>query len=149
MDPPNPVPSASSSLLVDELPAKGLDDLLAVTGPGSGSPLVSMELRHLGGALGRTAPHHGAIASLPGTYAMFAVGSAHDAAAGHAVRERAGLVVETLRPYEAGHYSNFSEESGNAGRFFGGDTWDRLRAVKTDVDPDNVFRANHAITPAD
>ena len=79
MDPPSPCPYVSNSLLTGDLSAKALDEFLAVTGPGSGSPLVSVELRHLGGALGRTAPHHGAVSTLPGSYAMFAVGMAIDA----------------------------------------------------------------------
>jgi hypothetical protein len=53
-----------------------------------------------------------------------------------------------MRPYESGLYSNFTEESGSAGRFFGGETWDRLRTVKAQYDRDNVFRANHPIPPA-
>ena len=54
-----------------------------------------------------------------------------------------------LAPYAAGRYSNFTEETGGAERFFGGETWDRLRAVKRDYDPGNLFRANHPIPPAD
>ena len=32
------------------------------------------ELRHLGGAVGRSGEHHGAVDVMPGEYAMFAVG---------------------------------------------------------------------------
>src|SRR5262249_57438508 len=80
MDPPDPMPYASSHLLTDELPAGAIDDFVAMSGPGSGSPLASVELRHLGGALGRSRPGHGAVSTLPGPCASFAVGIA--AAAG-------------------------------------------------------------------
>jgi hypothetical protein len=148
MDPPTPVPYASSSILTGDLPAKAIDELLAVTGPGSDSPLVSVELRHLGGALGRTAPHHGAVSTLPGSFAMFAVGMAPTPEAEQVVKAHADVVAASLLPYQAGSYSNFTEESGSAGRFFGDEAWDRLRAVKTAVDPENLFRANHPIPPA-
>jgi FAD/FMN-containing dehydrogenase len=148
MDPPEPVPYASSSVLTGDLTAAAIDDFLAVTGPGSGSPLVSVELRHLGGALGRSAPHHGAVSQLPGSFALFAIGVAPTPEIKAAVETYAEVVADTMRPYESGLYSNFTEESGSAGRFFGGETWDRLRAVKAQWDRDNVFRANHPIPPA-
>ena len=51
MDPPGPMPGAGDGFLLDTLDAEALDALVAAAGPGSGSPLVSVELRHLGGAL--------------------------------------------------------------------------------------------------
>ena len=56
MDPPTPVPYTSESLLTHELPASAIDSLVEAVGPGSGSQLASVELRHSGGALSR-APH--------------------------------------------------------------------------------------------
>jgi FAD/FMN-containing dehydrogenase len=149
MDPPHPVPYVSNSILTDELSPQALDEFLAATGPGSGSPLVSVELRHLGGALGRTAPHHGAVATLPGTFAMFAVGVAMTPEMGRMMQGFADHAAASLEPHAAGRYLNFTEESGGAGRFFGAETWNRLRAVKRDYDPANLFRANHPIPPAE
>ena len=54
-----------------------------------------------------------------------------------------------LRPYRSGSYLNFEEEAADAASFFGEETYRRLRAVKADVDPDELFRANHPIPPAD
>ena len=47
--------------MLGELDAEAIDRFVAAAGPGSGSPLVSAEIRHLGGALapaaaGTTAP---------------------------------------------------------------------------------------------
>ena len=130
------MPYASNSVLTGELPAKAIDEFLAVTGPGSGSPLVSVELRHLGGALGRTGPHHGAVSKLPGSLRDVRRRDGADAGdPGRSIQAHADRAAASLAPYEAGHYSNFTEESGGAGRFFGGETWDRLRAVKGEYDP--------------
>ena len=115
----------------------------------AGPPLVSVELRHTGGALARSRPHHGAISTLPGSYAMFAVGLVVDEASAAAVEGQIGLVTEALAPYDAGSYWNFAEEAGDTGRFFPAETYRRLQAVKAQYDPDQVFRANHPISPAE
>jgi hypothetical protein len=56
MDPPSPVPYTSESILTQELPASAIDSLVEAVGPGSGSQLVSVELRHTGAALSRAPP---------------------------------------------------------------------------------------------
>jgi FAD/FMN-containing dehydrogenase len=146
MDPPKPVPGVTGSRLLGELPAAAIDELLEVAGPGSGSTLLSVELRQLGGALARSAPEHGAIDTLAGEYAYFGAGIAAApplAAANTAQLER---VAATLAPYSAGReYANFTEANGGADRFFADETLARLRAVKADVDPDGVFQANHEL----
>jgi FAD/FMN-containing dehydrogenase len=56
---------------------------------------------------------------------------------------------EEFRPFVTGSYSNFlyevSEESTT--RCYDGPTFDRLRAVKTSYDPNNVFHLNRNIRP--
>jgi hypothetical protein len=74
MDPPEPVPYWGDSILIGELPAAAIDSLLEAVGPGSGSQLLSVELRHCGGALSRTSPSAGALATLPGSFFAFGVG---------------------------------------------------------------------------
>ncbi len=62
MDPEQPVPGMGDGLTLDSLPREALDELLAVAGPGSRFPLLSVEIRHLGGELARARPESGAIA---------------------------------------------------------------------------------------
>jgi hypothetical protein len=58
MDPPEPVPAAAHGSVIDALPREAVDALVDVAGPGSGSSLITVELRHIGGAIKR-APRRG------------------------------------------------------------------------------------------
>jgi FAD/FMN-containing dehydrogenase len=52
--------------------------------------------------------------------------------------------------WDAGRrYLNFTESAVDTRRAYSERAYRRLRAVKTLVDPDDVFRANHAIAPID
>jgi FAD/FMN-containing dehydrogenase len=149
MDPPGPVPGSGDGALLDELPGDAIDALVAAAGPGSGSPLVSVELRHLGGALGRAHDSHGALAALEADFALYAVGMAPDADAAAAVNDHVDLVKGAVSEWSAGRrFLNFSERRGGDDAF-ARDALRRLRAVKTLVDPDDIIRANHPIAPVD
>ena len=151
MDPPDPLPYASAHHLLGELPTEGVDALLAAAGPesGSGTALTMVQLRHMGGALGRAADGAGARASLPGTVAMFSLGVVADEASAVAVDASLAQVERALLPYAVGHYPNFVEEPADASSFFDPDTWRRLREAKALYDPDDLFKGNHHIPPAD
>jgi hypothetical protein len=51
MDPERPMAVAGDGALLSDLPAGALDALVALAGPEVDTPLQSIELRHLGGAL--------------------------------------------------------------------------------------------------
>src|SRR4051794_18172724 len=63
MDPPNPVPGVGDHMLMRDLTPAGIERVVEVAGAGSSSPLLSVEFRHLGGAIGRAEPGNGATAS--------------------------------------------------------------------------------------
>jgi FAD/FMN-containing dehydrogenase len=148
MDPPDPLPFDLGHLLIDLPPASAIDDVLEAAGPGSGSPLAIVQLRHMGGALARTAPGAGARATLPGDICVVALGIVEDEASGAAVRTTLDAVEDALRPYGSGFYPNFVEVPADAGDFFEPDAWARLREVKALYDPSDMFRGNHHIPPA-
>ena len=151
MDPPDPLPFLSVHQLLGELPAAGVDDLLAAAGPGSGSAtsLTMVQLRHTGGALARVSAGAGARATLPGEVCMFALGLAVDEPSAAAVGRSLGAVEQALRPYRVGDYPNFVEEPADASAFFDAQTWARLRDVKAMYDPSDLFKGNHHVPPAD
>jgi hypothetical protein len=149
MDPPEPLPYYGEHLVLGDLPASAIDDFVAAAGPGSGSTLDSVEIRHVGGALGRGGEGHGALDRLPGEFVYFGVGLTPDDAAATRTRYDLHRVTGSLRPYRTGSYLNFEEDPADPASFYGAETYRRLREVKAAVDPDELFRANHPIPPAD
>lgn len=142
MDPPHPVPGAGDGLLLRDAPADAIDVLVAHEQ--GGSPLLSVELRHLGGALGRVEPGAGVAGSLEAGFALFAVGIAPTPETKEAVESHTASLTRALAPWAAERaYVNFTETAGAGDRFFAADAVARLRAVKAAVDPRGVLRANH------
>jgi FAD/FMN-containing dehydrogenase len=149
MDPPMPVPYTGEGELLDQLDAAAIDRFVAAAGPESGSPLVSAEIRHVGGALSRPEAHYGALATLDALYLTFGVGMVMDAESYRANRAQLERLDHAFAPYDTGRqYLNFTERPTNPARFYTADAYRRLRAVKAAVDPENVIRANHPIPPA-
>jgi FAD binding domain len=149
MDPPDPLPFVTNTTLLSDLPSAGVAELVSVAGPGSGSPLAMVELRHMGGALARRSPGAGARATLPGSLAMLSLGVAEDETSAATARTYLDSVERAVLPYRAGDYPNFVMEPTDASRFFDPDTWARLRQVKGLYDPSDLFKGNHHIPPAD
>jgi hypothetical protein len=148
MDPEHPVPGAADGMLLRDFPEEAIDAIVAAAGAGSGSPLLSVEVRHLGGALGRMQPGHGALATIEAGFAMFAVGMAMTPELGAAVRAHIEIVQAALASWDAGRdYLNFTERRERGERLFGGTTYRRLQSVKGKVDPEDVFRSNHPVRP--
>jgi FAD/FMN-containing dehydrogenase len=146
MDPPEPVPYEGEDLMLASLPPAAIDDLLAAVGPGSGSPLLSVELRHLGGALARPRSEHGALAAIDGAIVGYSVGIFGDDAAQAAVEAYLARVKRATAPYAAERrYYNFVEEDVEASTFFDAETLARLQRIRRVVDPEGIFRANHPI----
>jgi FAD/FMN-containing dehydrogenase len=91
MEPEHPVARLADDGLVGALPAAAIDDLLAVAGPGSGSPLATVELRHASGAL----------ETLERGYFTHAAGLPTDTASAAAIEAQRALVAAALAPYGA------------------------------------------------
>ena len=91
MEPEQPVARLADDGLVGALPAEAIDDLVAVTGPGSGSPLTSVELRHASGAM----------ETLERGYFTHASGTPTDTASAAVIEAQLALVAGALAPYGA------------------------------------------------
>jgi FAD binding domain-containing protein len=150
MDPPDPLPIASTTRQLSGLPAEAVDAMLEVVGPGApaGTSVALFQLRHMGGALARKAPGAGARATLPGEIALFALGVPVDEDSGGVIRAALNALHTSTAPYDAGYYPNFVEEPADARGFFDDETWARMQRVKALHDPGDMFRGNHHV-PAD
>jgi UDP-N-acetylenolpyruvoylglucosamine reductase len=145
MDPRDPLPAASDHSLLGDLPERAIEELVIAVGPGSGSTLASVELRHTGGAMARSGADHGAVATLPGSFATFAVGLAADEMTTAKTEADLSRFAAATRPYEAGHYLNFVERASETESFFEPAVAERLRAVRETYDPERLLQANHEI----
>jgi FAD/FMN-containing dehydrogenase len=146
MDPPEPLPYLGDSILIGDLQPAAMDSLLNAIGPASGSQLISVELRHCGGALSRTPESAGALATLPGSFLAFAVNFVPMPEMMAPTQAWLGAFKAALQPYDAGLYLNFAEQRFEMNKAFPPETVDRLREVKRRYDPDDLFQSNHPVT---
>jgi hypothetical protein len=143
MDPEEPLPYDGDGTLLDAFPPEAIDRLVEAF---VGSPLVHVEVRHLGGALAVGSPDHGVLAAIEQPFVVFAFGLALDADALAAVRDHAERVLRALAPWDSGRrYLNFAETRVDPRTIYPAETFDRLLRVKAKYDPTNMFRANHPL----
>jgi len=146
MDPKQPVPASGDGMLLCEVDEVAIEALVRTAGADVASPLLSVELRHLGGALARKTPGAGAVASIDARFALFAVGATPTPELTAAVKAHVELVQAALARWDSGRVNlNFATKRERGERLFGELTYRRLQAVKAAVDPDDVFRSNHPV----
>ena len=136
MDPEDPVPFATSGQLLDVLPAAAVDAVVEAAGPGSGSPLLSLELRLLGGALTRATPDAGALASLEHAFLTLAVGMVINPEMGAAVNRHMDVVTNALEQWDSGvKFANFAEVPIDPRMCYSTESVDRLQQVEGALRP--------------
>ena len=80
---------------------------------------------------------------------MLGLGVVPGADAEPAVSGELDALFAAVAPDRVGDYPNFVEEPADASGFFDADTWERLRRVKALYDPQDLFKGNHHIPPAE
>ncbi|MEV6374775.1 FAD-binding oxidoreductase [Micromonospora musae] len=151
-DPPMPIPFHDRSTLLREFTPEAIDTVVRLAGPDTQSPLVVLEVRHLGGALDRRPEPGNAIDTRGSAFLLYAVafGGPDQAEAFNGYLTN---LVSALEPWSTGRrFVNFfsavdaTDEGVRAG--YRPETYQRLVDVKKAYDPRNVFRPNHNIRPA-
>jgi hypothetical protein len=144
MDPPEPVPGCGEGMLLTALPDDAIDAILAVAGPHVDCPLLAVDVRLIGGAIGRPDPAGGAVNHLPGQYLLYAVGIAPVPPAQQQVAAALDALTTALRPWDVGRdYGNFRESPAPAERFYPTEVLARLHEIQRRYDPDRTIRAAH------
>jgi hypothetical protein len=149
MDPPQPVAGVGEGMSLTDLTPETVNALIAVAGPCSGSPLVSVELRQLGGAVAEQSPEHGAVGTIDAGFALYAVGMALDAETTSFVEARVTALKTALGPWTADRgFFNFADTPSDGESLYPPETYRALQWVKAAYDPAELFRASHPIRPA-
>jgi hypothetical protein len=147
MDPENPVPGFGHHSVLRELSDEAIDAFAGVAGPGSGSPLLLAELRHLGGAIGRPDSDGGALSHLDAAFTLFSIGMVMSPEMGEAVNAGHDRLHETMQPWRAdGGYFNFADRPCDTDAILPPDVCSRLVEVKRKYDPDGRLFGNHAVS---
>jgi hypothetical protein len=148
MDPGQPVPSQGDGEFLADVPAAAIDALLALAGPAADTPLASVEVRHLGGALARPAPGDGAQPKIDARYLMFAGGFTPTSELAAVVRAQARAVKDALTPWHAGYdYYNFAETPAGAHTVLPPASYRRLQLIKARYDPGQAIISTHPVWP--
>jgi hypothetical protein len=148
MDPPGPVPGRGDGALLSALPAEAVSALVRASGPDVDCPLLSVELRHLGGAMTPGRTEGGAVSGLDAEFAFFAVGMTPVPEAVAPVERAVVAAQYAVAPWTRGCYANFAEVTKDGDALWGPETHRRLREVKAAYDASDLFRSNHPVRPA-
>lgn len=157
MDPPGPVPGRGDGMTLRELTPAAVRAFVGVVGAGSGTALMTTEIRHLGGMVEPDAavlratdlglPTPGATAGFDAGYLLYSAAIAVPGA-DEAIARSLGRLLSSMEPWRAPQeYLNFAEHRRDAERLFGGrdGRLARLRAIKRAVDPTRLIRSNHPV----
>ena len=153
MDPVDPMGARQHSEMLGELSPEAIETLVEVAGSGSGSPLILLELRQLGGALARTADHLSTMGMGESKFIMNGIGPAFTPEMAEGVVAYLSRVASATRPFQTGDtYVNFMELEGASPErvkaAYAPEDYERLVALKDRYDPQNIFRFNRNIPPS-
>jgi FAD/FMN-containing dehydrogenase len=145
-DPAGPVPGRGDGCMLDGLDEDTVRRLVSAAAMDGTSPLLSLEVRHLGGALGSPDPNGGVLSHFEAPYVVYAVGVAMSPESTSAIDERIASVRSELAPWLSQRaYLNFAERRVDPSAFYPDGSYERLAEIRADVDPDGLFRAKHTI----
>jgi hypothetical protein len=153
MDPTDPVGAYGHVELLGDLSPDTIATLVEVAGANSNTPLTSLEMRELGGALARTASDLSPIGQAGSEFIMNGIGMTPTPEAAKKVQSYLAYVAESARAHETGStYVNFLELDGATPERVKGaystEDWERLVSLKDRYDPQNTFRFNRNIPPS-
>lgn len=138
--------------MLAEFTTGAVDTVVELAGPQSKCPLESIELRHVGGALGRQIGAANAVGNRDAAFSVWvmSMGTPSEGDPESAYAER---VLAGLQPWSTGHtFLNFISTEDvtpeRVQRAYSPQTYARLRKLKAEYDPKNVFSLNHNIPPS-
>ena len=146
MDPAEPVPYHGEGIHLNGFDAGCIERLVEVFVDTS---LMHSEIRHLGGAAGRTGAGHGALDKIDAPFTTLTFGLALDAEMKAEMAQNLVRLHSELAPWDTGaRYLNFAESPMDVEMVYPQASYERLCALKGKYDPGHLFLANHPIRAA-
>jgi len=146
MDPTEPVPAVGDGALLTEFPPAAADALVEAAGADADTMLISIEVRHLDGALRQADADSGALPSIDASYALYGTGVAATPQAVATVGSQAQALKSALAPWHASHnYYNMAETPARAQALLPPDSYQRLRQIKVSHDSDDAIISAHPV----
>lgn len=150
-DPVNPMGVIQYAGLLAELAPEAINAFVEVAGAGSGSPLLMVEFRQLGGALARTPEQLHPLGSGDARFSLNVLGATATPQMVETVKAHITRLAHATRQYQTGEiFINYMEVDPAVDRVraaYPPEDWERLVALKTRHDPANLFRFNRNIPP--
>ena len=146
-DPERPIPFYERSTLLRDLDETAIEHLLETAGPAANTPVLIVDVRHLGGALGRSPAISNAVGSRDAGCIVTAIGALMPPIA-DIVPAAVERMIASFAPFSTGRtFVNMHGRPSDADRAqpWEPDTFARLCALKAAYDPTNMFRFGHAI----
>lgn len=144
-DPTEPTGAHGASQLVREITSDLVDALLDVVSEPVAAPLLSIELRHLGGAASESSGD-GAVTALDGEGLVYMVGLVPFAEALAPAQAAADAVISRLAPFASDRQvKTFAERPASAQVLYG-DAAKRLRDIRGEWDADGMLRGVHPLS---
>ncbi|TDO58202.1 FAD/FMN-containing dehydrogenase [Kribbella sp. VKM Ac-2571] len=144
--PPPGIQFATRSAFVDKDSVPEVLRILAEAGTSQGSPIIAV--RSVGGAVAQVADDATAYAHRQAEL-MFVTMTVGPPPVIEATRPARQQLWDRLSPLVSGAYANFLSEAEDAdvAAVYPAKTYERLAAVKRELDPENVFAGNHNVKP--
>ncbi|WP_214106579.1 FAD-binding oxidoreductase [Acrocarpospora catenulata] len=145
-EPTDPMAALSHTELFERFDAEAAAQLLAAAGPGTIEPLVTLQVRHLGGALSRAAETDGACGHVAEPYLLFMLGVLPFPELAGPIKAKQQAIAGAVRPYVSGRQPfTLLNHGAPASDAFPAETVERLREIKRRRDPRGTFRSNHSV----
>src|SRR5581483_8419575 len=137
-DPATPLPFDYNTVVLDDLTPGAIDALMALAGPGVQTPILMVEIRHMGGALARPAPVEDSVGLRSDGYFVFFLGALMPEIADIVPPALAGA-AEALAPHANGrsfvNMHGAAKSDTDGARPWDAEQYASLANVKTSYDP--------------
>lgn len=144
-EPTEPMPGMLRSTVIFDLDDATIERLVALVGPGTTSPLMMLQVRHIGGALSRPASQPSAHGPVDGAYNVQAIGMPVVPELVQPIMASLQQVLDAVEPHTTGRtLMNFLDHD-QINVWWDAPTRARLQAVKRTTDPYGVFVSNRPV----